>query len=261
MSKNNKEYLYGYYPIYFALIKNAGSRGLYRLFINRNKKNIRKLEEIIELSRRKNIEIIELDKKEFKNYFYKDFSLLDKFSNQGIVLEASPYNYYDLDKYLSKEVKKHSRLIILDGVTDVGNFGSIIRNCSAFSFDGVLISKKRSVSVNKRVSKISAGALESVKIFRVTNLVRNIKKLKKEGFWIYGTGMENNGNIEDIMDTDLVFPCAFVFGSEGKGMGRLVEESCDFMVNIKMSKNIQSLNVSVASGIIMHQIYRAAKNE
>ncbi|MFO7928469.1 MAG: 23S rRNA (guanosine(2251)-2'-O)-methyltransferase RlmB [Candidatus Humimicrobiaceae bacterium] len=260
MNKENKEYLYGYYPVYLALSKNTGNRGLYRLFINKNKKNNARLESLIRWGRKKNVEILKLDKKDFNNYFEKNFDLIDKFSNQGVVLEVSSYNYYYLDKYLSREIRKDSRLAILDGVTDVGNFGSIIRNCSAFSFDGILISKDRSVPVNKRVSKISAGALENVRIFRVTNLVRNMKKLKEAGFWVYGTASENNGNIQDLGEAEFTFPLAIVFGSEGRGLSRLVEENCDFMVRVEMGKNIQSLNISVASGIIMHRVYMEKKN-
>ena len=142
-------------------------------------------------------------------------------------------------------------LILLDEITDVGNFGSILRNCSAFGADGVIITKNRSVDANSRVSKISSGAMEEVKIYNVTNLSKTIELLKENGFWIYGTSSSDEKNILSAGDTEYVFPAAVVFGSEGKGMGKLVESKCDFLVTIEMFGHMQSLNVSTSSGIML----------
>jgi 23S rRNA (guanosine2251-2'-O)-methyltransferase len=145
----------------------------------------------------------------------------------------------------------------------MGNFGSIIRNCRAFGFTGIIISKKRSVTLNRKVSKISAGALEGVSIFRVPNLAMTIKKLKSAGFWIYGTTLEKDTKVQGLGETDFVFPMALVMGSEDRGMSRIVAENCDVLVSIDLTGRMQSLNVSVASGIILHHIqekYREEKN-
>ncbi len=135
-------------------------------------------------ARKKNIDIAELEPDQF------DRISTENVNSQGICARVSPYNYADLEHYLNKEAGGKSKLVVLDGITDVGNFGSIIRNCNAFDFEGIIIPERRSVALNERVSRISAGALEEVKIFRVVNIVRTIKELKDRGFWIYGTTLE-----------------------------------------------------------------------
>jgi 23S rRNA (guanosine2251-2'-O)-methyltransferase len=172
-------------------------------------------------------------------------------STQGIIAEVSNYSYSDLDIDLKELSHKKSLLLLLDEITDVGNFGSILRNCSAFGADGVIITKNRSVEANNRVSKISSGAMEEVKIYNVTNLAKTIELLKENGFWIYGTSSSDKKNILSAGDTEYVFPAAVVFGSEGKGIGKLVESKCDFLVTIETFGHMQSLNVSTSSGIML----------
>ena len=172
-------------------------------------------------------------------------------STQGIVAEVSNYSYSDLDTDLKELSLKKGLLIMLDEITDVGNFGSILRNCSAFGADGVIITKNRSVDANSRVSKISSGAMEEVKIYNVTNLSKSMELLKENGFWIYGTSSSDEKNILSAGHAEYVFPAAIVFGSEGKGMGKLVESECDFLVTIEMFGHMQSLNVSTSSGIML----------
>jgi 23S rRNA (guanosine2251-2'-O)-methyltransferase len=172
-------------------------------------------------------------------------------STQGIVAEVSNYSYSDLDADLKELSQKKGLLIMLDEITDVGNFGSILRNCSAFGADGVIITKNRSVEAAGRVSKISSGAMEEVKIYNVTNLSKTIELLKENGFWIYGASSSDAKNTLSAGDTEYVFPAAIVFGSEGKGIGKLVESKCDFLVTIEMFGPMQSLNVSTSSGIML----------
>ncbi len=177
-------------------------------------------------------------------------------STQGIVAEVSNYSYSELDTDLKALSEKKGLLLLLDEITDVGNFGSILRNCSAFGADGVIITKNRSVDANSRVSKISSGAMEEVKIYNVTNLSKSIELLKENGFWIYGTSSSDEKNVLNAGDTEYVFPAAVVFGSEGKGMGKLVESKCDFLVTIEMFGYMQSLNVSTSSGIMLFLMKR-----
>jgi 23S rRNA (guanosine2251-2'-O)-methyltransferase len=177
-------------------------------------------------------------------------------STQGIVAEVSNYSYSDLDTDLKELSNKKGLLLLLDEITDVGNFGSILRNCSAFGADGVIITKNRSVDANSRVSKISSGAMEEVKIYNVTNLSKSIELLKENGFWIYGTSSSDEKNMLSAGDTEYVFPAAVVFGSEGKGIGKLVESKCDFLVTIEMFGHMQSLNVSTSSGIMLFLMKR-----
>lgn len=251
----NHEYISGINSVCSLVTKNAGRRKIYRVIINSYRKKDSRIHNIITGLKRKNIEIKELSPEEF--YDISDGAA----GTQGILAVVSPYNYAELDDYLSSGEdgrippwKSKGRLVILDGVTDVGNFGSIIRNCSAFGFEGIIVSKRRSVALNERVSKISAGALEKVKVFRVVNIVRTIKKLKDTGFWIYGTTLDINPEVKYLEEVNFTFPMALVLGSEDKGMSRLVSNNCDIMITIKLSGGIQSLNVSVASGIILHKV-------
>ena len=145
-------------------------------------------------------------------------------------------------------------MVILDGITDVGNFGSILRNCSAFGVDGVIISKNRCVEVTSKISKISSGALEEVKIYRVVNIVRSMERLKAEDFWIYGTTVAEDPAVKSADEMNFTFPLAVIFGSEGKGIGHLISKKCDFLITIGMAGTMKSLNVSTASGIILYII-------
>lgn len=180
-------------------------------------------------------------------------------STQGIVAQVSNYSYADLDYDLKELSLKKGLLLMLDKITDVGNFGSILRNCSAFGADGVIITKNRSVEATVRVSKISSGAMEEVKIYNVINLSKTIELLKEKNFWIYGTSSSAGKNTLSAGDTEYVFPAAVVFGSEGKGIGKLVESKCDFLVTIEMYGSMQSLNVSTSSGIMLFLMKQCQK--
>ncbi len=262
INKNiNYEYISGINPVYSLITENAGRRKIYKVIINSQRKKDARVKSIITWAESRNIYIEELDPEQFDNIFAKIIN------PQGILAIVSPYNYADLDDYLGKEMdrescgKSKSRLIILDGVTDVGNFGSIIRNCNAFSFEGIIVPKRRSVALNERVSKISAGALERVKVFRVTNIVKTIKELKEKGFWIYGTTLDVTPEVKYLNEVNFTFPMALVLGSEDKGIGRLVSDNCDIMISIKLIGRIQSLNVSVASGIILYRVQEQIEKE
>jgi 23S rRNA (guanosine2251-2'-O)-methyltransferase len=253
MDKNvNYEYIYGINPVYSLIVTNAGRRKIYSIIIDRGRRKDLKIKRIIEGAKKNKIEVLELVSDKFGDICSGDIS------SQGIGARVSPYNYLNLDDYLNKlsavENKSRSRLIILDGVTDAGNFGSIIRNCHAFGFDGIIIPERRSVTVNERVSKISAGALEEVLIFRAVNIVRTIKELKNRGFWIYGTTLDIDSRVSYLNEVNFTFPMAIVMGSEDRGISRLVKDNCDFMISIRLSGRMQSLNVSVASGIILYKV-------
>ncbi|GAI51849.1 unnamed protein product, partial [marine sediment metagenome] len=168
----NYEYLYGINSVYSLITRNTGNRKIYEIILNKKRKINSKMQSIISEAKKKNIGTLELEPGQFNRISGENIY------SQGICARVSPYNYCDLNKYLNKEANKKSKLIVLDCVTDVGNFGSIMRNCNAFGFEGVIIPKRRSVALNERVSRISAGALEEIKIFRVVNIVRILKKLK-----------------------------------------------------------------------------------
>ena len=143
-------------------------------------------------------------------------------------------------------------VIIADEIEDPHNLGAILRTAEAAGADGVIIPKRRSASLNATVYKTSAGAASVVKVARVPNLVACIKELKERNIWVYGADMDGNS----FDQTDLRGAVALVIGSEGRGMSRLVKEACDFIVSLPMHGQINSLNASVAAGILMYEVVR-----
>lgn len=180
---------------------------------------------------------------------------LDKLVNgmhQGIIVNVPDYEYASIDDFIHKE---NSFVVILDHLEDPHNLGAIIRTCEAAGVDGIIIPKDRSVEVNATVIKVSTGAINNMNVARVTNLSRTIDELKKEGFWIVGTDM--NGTSYDKIDYK--GKIAIVIGNEGVGMSRIVRESCDFIASIPMLGTTNSLNASVATGIMIYEAVRQRK--
>lgn len=171
---------------------------------------------------------------------------------QGIIAIIPPFDYcevYDIIA-VAKEKNEDPFIILLDGIEDPHNLGSIIRTAETAGVHGIIIPKRRAASVNSTVTKVSAGAVEHMKIARVNNLVETMHILKEEGIWICGTDMEAD---EYYYRQDLTGPIAIVIGSEGNGMSRLTKENCDFLTKIPMLGKITSLNASVSAGIVMYE--------
>ena len=183
----------------------------------------------------------------------RDFSRFDKYSHQGIILYIEDFKYCEIEDFIYDE---NSKVVILDHLEDPHNLGAIIRTCEAAGINGIILPKDRSVSVNSTVMKTSTGALENVNIAMVTNLNQTIKKLKDNGFWIVGTDMENSVDYREI---DYSGKIALVIGSEGFGMSESVKKSCDFIARIPMNGKINSLNASVAAGIMIYEVIRSNK--
>lgn len=192
--------------------------------------------------------LIEKNKIKVEYLDKKGFSKFDKFSHQGIILDIEEFSYTNYKDFLDIE---DAKIVILDHLEDPHNLGAIIRTCEAAGITGIIIPKDRSVDVNSTVMKTSAGALENVKIAKVTNLVNVIDDLKENGYWIVGTSLE--GNI-DYRDIDYTGKIAVVIGNEGNGMSRSVLESCDYLAKIPMYGKINSLNASVAAGIMIYEV-------
>ena len=174
--------------------------------------------------------------------------------NQGIAAIVSEYKYYTIEEIINsaREKGKAPFIMILDNLTDPHNFGAIIRTAELNGVDGIIIPKRNSVTINETVSKTAAGAIEYVKVAKVTNLNVAIEELKKHNIWIYGLDMEGS----TIYETDLKGAIAIIVGSEGDGMRKSVRENCDFIISIPMYGKINSLNASVASGIAMYEASR-----
>jgi len=173
-------------------------------------------------------------------------------NHQGLIAVASAYSYKTVDDMLAlaKERGEAPLLVILDGVTDPHNLGAIIRSAECAGAHGVIIPERRAVGLTPAAVKASAGAVEYLPVAREVNLTRTIERLKKEGIWVYGTAM----NGEDYRRVNFSGAAAIVIGSEGEGMSRLVVESCDKVVSLPMKGHIDSLNASVAAGILLYAV-------
>ena len=173
--------------------------------------------------------------------------------HQGIILYIPDYKYKNLDDVLRSDPQF---VVLLDHLEDPHNLGAIIRTCEAAGVDAIIMPKDRQVMINSTVMKTSVGTLDNMDIVSVTNLVQTIKELKKEGFWVVGTALENSVDYRDI---DYSSKIALVIGNEGSGMSRLVTKECDFIAKIPMYGTTNSLNASVAAGIMIYEVVRNRK--
>ncbi|NLM03519.1 MAG: 23S rRNA (guanosine(2251)-2'-O)-methyltransferase RlmB [Clostridiales bacterium] len=176
-------------------------------------------------------------------------------NHQGVIAYVASYTYSTVEDILARPKKNNEDafILILDEIMDPHNLGSIMRTADAVGVHGIIIPKRRSVGLTATVAKTSAGAIEHVPVARVPNIPQVVEKLKKEGIWIVGADMD--GEIEHF-NQDLTGNIALVIGNEGKGIGRLVKEKCDFLVQIPMIGKVSSLNASVAAATLMYEVYR-----
>ena len=177
---------------------------------------------------------------------------LDRLANglhQGIIMDVEDFRYTDYHDFIDDS---ESFVVILDHLEDPHNLGAIVRTAEAAGVSGIIIPKDRSVEVNATVIKTSVGTVDNIPIDMVTNISATIKDLKDKGFWIVGTDM--NGT--DYREIDYHGKIALVIGNEGSGMSRIVRESCDFIAEIPMYGKVNSLNASVASGIMIYEVVR-----
>lgn len=179
--------------------------------------------------------------------------LVGDVQHQGVVAQAAAYDYAELDDLLELARKRSEApfLLILDELEDPHNLGSILRTADCTGVHGIIIPKRRSVGLTATVSKTSAGAIEYIPVTRVTNISKTIEELKKQGVWVVGTDVEAT---DTMYSTDLTMSVALVIGNENKGISRLVKEKCDFLVRLPMKGKIDSLNASVAAGVMMYEV-------
>lgn len=175
-------------------------------------------------------------------------------NHQGVIAYVAPYAYQEL-KDILKDISENSHqfIVLLDGVVDPHNLGSIIRTANAVGVDAVVIPKRRAVAMTQTVAKTSAGAIEYVPVCRVTNIGNAIDELKDAGYWITGADMAGE---KAFYNADLKGKVALVIGGEGTGIGKLVSEKCDFLVRIPMKGAVTSLNASVAASIMMYEVMK-----
>lgn len=189
---------------------------------------------------------------------YVDREILDRLSktghHQGVVANAAAYDYAEVEDILNaaREKGEPPFVFILDGIEDPHNLGAIIRTANLAGAHGVIIPKRRAVGLTATVAKTSAGALNYTPVAKVTNLSATIEELKKEGLWFVCADMGG----ETMYNLNLTGPIGLVIGNEGEGVSRLVKEKCDYVASIPMKGNIDSLNASVASGVLAYEIVR-----
>ena len=205
------------------------------------------------------LEIVNFAKKKGVKIQFVENKILDKEceNNQGLIAVTSDFQYSSVEDILNvaKEKNKPNFILILDGVEDPHNFGSIIRVAECLGVDGIIISKNRACPVTDTVSKVSAGAIEHMKIAKVTNINTEIERLKEKNVWVYACELGG----EELDSADLSGNIAIVMGSEGGGVSALTRKICDGVVSMKMYGKVNSLNVSVATGIVLYEAVRKRK--
>ena len=233
-------YVYGKNVIK-ALIDN--NKKIKKVYLSDNFNDSNLLESINNL----NVEIKTLPKQELDK--------IEKGNHQGIIALTDDYKYVSENEMLSN-MSENPFVVILDHLEDPHNFGAIIRTCEAAGVDYIIIPKDRSVGVTSTVVKTSVGAIYNVNIVMVTNLNNTIRKLKEKGLWIVGTDMVNSTLYDEI---DYKVPIGIIIGNEGSGMKSLVGKNCDFIARIPMIGKVNSLNASVAAGIMIYEVLRQRK--
>lgn len=182
-------------------------------------------------------------------------TMCDGLNHQGIVARVTPFKYCEVNDILEDAKRKEQQpfIVILDEIEDPHNLGSIIRTAELCGVHGIIIPKRRNVGVTSTVYKCSAGAIEHMKIAKVTNINATIDMLKEQGIWIYGADIDGK---DYSYNTDFSGPCALIIGSEGKGISNLTLKKCDLLVKIPIIGKINSLNASVAGGIMMYEVLK-----
>ena len=236
--------IYGTNPVFEAL--NSG-REIDKIFILEGARHSR-LGEITSLAKKRGIHYTLVNRKKLDE-------LSDGGNHQGVLAFAAVHSYAEVEDILEAARAKGEKPLILiaEGLKDPHNLGSIIRCANAAGAHGVIIPKNRSVGLNSTVAKVSAGAVEYTPVARVTNIGITLDKLKEQGIWIAGTALEGSTL---YTNADLTGALAIVIGSEGEGLSRLTRDKCDFLVKIPMLGQAESLNASVAAGILLYESVR-----
>lgn len=203
------------------------------------------IKEVIALARENRIIVQEVEMRKLDE-------LAKGLRHQGVLAYVAPVEYVEIEDILQKasDLGQPPFIVLLDELEDPHNLGAVLRSADAAGVHGVLIPKRRSCPLSATVAKTSAGAVEYVPVARIGNIAQTIKELKKLGMWVVGADMEGD---KAYFEADLTGPLVLVIGNEGKGIGRLVKEQCDFLVNIPMCGEINSLNASVAGSILMYE--------
>ena len=226
------------------------NKDINKIFITKGEKH-GSINKIIAKAKDKNVIIVEKDKRKMDEMAQNE-------NHQGVIAIVPPFEYCEIEDILEEAKQKNEDpfIVILDGIEDPHNLGSIIRTAETAGVHGIIIPKRRAVAVNSTVNKASAGAVEHIKIARVTNISDTIQKLKDQGLWICGTDINTE---KYYYNQDLTGAIGIVIGNEGTGMSEKVRKNCDFNVKIPMKGKITSLNASVSAGIIIYEAVKQKK--
>lgn len=249
----NQEIIFGKNSVE-ALLKSS-ERSINKIFILKTLRKDSKIIKIIQLAKEQKVPVIEISKEKMAELVKNDVA------HQGIVANVSTIKYADLDDVL-KSIEKTANnrlLVMLDSIEDPQNLGSIIRSSEILGVQAIIIPRRRTATITATVSKASAGATEFIKIVQVSNLVNTVKKLKEEGFWVFGGEYEEKS--KPLYDVEYKVPTLVIVGSEGKGISRLLKESCDELIKIPQTGKTPSLNVANALSIILYEVQRQRKND
>ncbi len=218
-----------------------------KIYITRGERH-GSINKIIAKAKERKIIIVEKDRRQMQE-------IAETENYQGVIAIVPPFEYCEIEDMLEEAKNKNEDpfILILDGIEDPHNLGSIIRTAETAGVHGIIIPKRRAVSVNSTVNKVSAGAVEHMKIARVTNITDAINELKEQGLWICGTDINTD---KYYYNQDLTGPLGIVIGNEGQGISQKVKNNCDFLVKIPMKGKVTSLNASVSTGIIIYEVVR-----
>lgn len=239
-----EEIVYGINPVLEAL---RGKRRAFELFVAREGQD-KRLEKILELAAEKGVAVRQREKRDIARLCGTEY-------HQGVALRIEEFSYTELDEMVGRwrDTGEPGLVVILDGIEDPHNLGAIIRTAACAGAHGVIIPKDRAAQVTSTVEKVSAGAVETIPVVRVTNLVHAIEELKKAGFWIYGAAGEVGDSLyRQNFSGDVVL----VIGSEDEGIRPLVRKKCDLLVSIPLPGGVASLNASVAAGVLLFEAVR-----
>ncbi len=239
----NEEYIGGKNPVLEAL---KAERDMHKIWIAEGSVK-GAMQTIIALAKEKKIIVQFVPKQKIEQ--------MGVANHQGVVAQIAAYDYAELEDLFERAQQREEDpfFLILDELEDPHNLGSIMRTADAVGAHGIIIPRRRSVGLTATVAKSSTGAIEHIPVVRVTNLSRTIEELKEKGVWIAGTDAKGS---QDYRHFDGNLPLGLVIGSEGKGMGRVIKEKCDFLIHLPMIGHVSSLNASVAASVLMYEVYR-----
>ncbi len=239
----NQDYIIGKNPVIEAL---KSERDINKILIAEGSQS-GQMQQVIGMAKEANVIVQFVPKKKIDQ--------LADGNHQGVIAQVAAYEYAEIDDLFAAAEKKNEApfFLLLDEIEDPHNLGSIMRTADASGAHGIIIPKRRAVGLTTTVAKLSTGAIEYIPVARVTNMAQTIDELKERGVWIAGTDASAK---QDFRQIDGTLPLGLVIGSEGKGMGRLIRDKCDFLLSLPMVGHVTSLNASVAAALLMYEVHR-----